>query len=161
MLRIKIVILLLLIGPSGFSKTVIFGTAQISSSDWVYLYEIDDFITRSETLIQKFKTNKEGRFYFEIDNNCTKRYVIRRNNTFTELYLQPNSTYKIILPTESIEVIPYFSGKEVELLFIELDTSDINFKILGFEAWLDDEMADLYLLKDANPIKFIDFKSWV
>ncbi len=105
MLRIKIVILLLLIGPSGFSKTVIFGTAQISSSDWVYLYEIDDFITRSETLIQKFKTNKEGRFYFEIDNNCTKRYVIRRNNTFTELYLQPNSTYKIILPTESIEVI--------------------------------------------------------
>ena len=156
MLRIKIVILLLLIGPSGFSKTVIFGTAQISSSDWVYLYEIDDFITRSETLIQKFKTNKEGRFYFEIDNNCTKRYVIRRNNTFTELYLQPNSTYKIILPTESIEVIPYFSGKEVELLFIELDTSDINFKILGFEAWLDDEMADLYLLKDADPTKFID-----
>ena len=156
MLRIKIVILLLLIGPSGFSKTEIFGTAQMSNSEWVFLYEIDDFITRSETLIQKFKTNREGRFYFEIDNDCTKRYVIRRNNTFTELYLQPNSTYKIILPTESVEVIPYFSGKEVELLFIELDTSDINFKILGFEAWLDDEMADLYLLKDADPTKFID-----
>ena len=40
--------------------------------------------------------------------------------------------------------------------YINNVVNDINYKILGFEAWLDDEMADLYLLKDADPTKFID-----
>ena len=80
-------------------------------------------------MVQKFKTNSQGRFYFNVDHHQTKRYVIRINNTFTELYLQPDSEYKIIIPSESIEVIPYFSGREIELLFIDLDTNDINYKI--------------------------------
>ena len=91
-----------------YSNTEIFGSVEKSKSEWVYLYEIDDFLTRSETLVQKFKTNSQGRFYFNVDHHQTKRYVIRINNTFTELYLQPDSEYKIIIPSESIEVIPYF-----------------------------------------------------
>lgn len=156
MQRIIILFTLFLQCTWVYSNTEIFGSVEKSKSEWVYLYEIDDFLTRSETLVQKFKTNSQGRFYFNLDHHQTKRYVIRINNTFTELYLQPDSEYKIIIPSESIEVIPYFSGREIELLFIDLDTNDINYKILGFEAWLDDEMADLYLLKDADPTKFID-----
>ena len=140
----------------GLSTTKIFGTATNSVGEWIYIYEIEEFVTKSERYIEKFKTTEKNRFYFEIEHKEVKRYIIRLNNSYSELYLQPNGTYKIVFPEESVEVIPYFSGRETELLFLDLDSTDINYKILGFEAWLDDEMADLYLLKDVNTSKFID-----
>ena len=147
---------LLLIPFWSLSTTQIFGSAQNSIGEWIYLYEIEEFFTKSERYVQKFKTTEKNRFYFEVENKEVKRYVIRLNNSYSELYLEPNGTYKIVFPEESVEVIPYFSGREMELLFLELDSTDINYKILGFEAWLDDEFADLYLLKDVEPTKFID-----
>ncbi len=140
----------------GLSTTKIFGTATNSVGEWIYIYEIEEFVTKSERYIEKFKTTDKNRFYFEIEHKEVKRYIIRLNNSYSELYLQPNGTYRIVFPEESVEVIPYFSGRETELLFLDLDSTDINYKILGFEAWLDDEMADLYLLKDVNKSKFID-----
>ena len=147
---------LLFIPLLGLAKTQIFGTATNSVGEWVYLYEIEEFMTKTERFVQKFKTTEKNRFYFELEQKEIKRYIIRLNNAYSELYLEPNGSYKIIFPEESVEVIPYFSGKEMELLFLELDSTDINYKILGFEAWLDDEMADLYLLKDVDPTRFID-----
>lgn len=153
----KFLISVLLIIPFwSFSTTQIFGTALNSVGEWVYLYEIEEFVTNAEKYVQKFKTTEKNRFYFELEHQEVKRYMIRINNSYSEIYLEPNGVYKIIFPEESVEVIPYFSGREIELLFLTLDTTDINYKILGFEAWLDDEMADLYLLKDAEPVKFID-----
>ena len=151
-----LVYVLICIPLCGLSTTKIFGTASNSVGEWIYIYEIEEFVTKSERYIEKFKTTEKNRFYFEIEHHEVKRYVIRLHNSYSELYLQPNGTYKIIFPEESVEVIPYFSGREMELLFLELDSTDINYKVLGFEAWLDDEMADLYLLKDVNTSKFID-----
>lgn len=151
-----LVSVLLFIPLWSLSKTQIFGTAQNSVGEWIYLYEIEEFFTKSERYVQKFQTTEKNRFYFEIEQKEVKRYVIRLNNSYSEIYLEPNGIYKIVFPEESVEVIPYFSGREMELLFLELDSSDINYKILGFEAWLDDELADLYLLKDIDPAKFID-----
>ena len=151
-----LVSVLLFIPLWSLSTTQIFGTAQNSVGEWIYLYEIEEFFTKSERYVQKFQTTEKNRFYFEIEQKEVKRYVIRLNNSYSELYLEPNGNYKIVFPEESVEVIPYFSGREMELLFLELDSTDINYKILGFEAWLDDELADLYLLKDVDPSKFID-----
>ncbi|MEJ6589156.1 MAG: hypothetical protein QNL43_05080 [Crocinitomicaceae bacterium] len=138
------------------SLTQIMGKTVGSEGEWIHIYEIDEFATRNETALQKFKITSDNQFYFEINNKVIKKYVIRLSNVYTELFLQPNSAYNIFIPQETIDVIPYFSGKETELLFLDLDSIDINYKILGFEAWMDDEMASLYLLKDADPSKFID-----
>ena len=151
-----LVSVLLLIPLWSLSTTQIFGTAQNSIGDWIYLYELEEFFTKSERYVQKFQTTENNRFYFEIEQKEVKRYIIRLNNSYSELYLEPNGRYKIVFPEESVEVIPYFSGREMELLFLELDSTDINYKILGFEAWLDDELADLYPLKDVDPSKFIE-----
>lgn len=153
----KILISIFLLAPFWCaSLTQIMGKTESSEGEWIHLFEIDEFATRNETAIQKVKITNDNQFYFEINNKVIKKYVIRLNNTYTELFIQPNTAYNIVIPQESIEVIPYFSGKEIELLFLDLDSNDINYKILGFEAWLDDEMASLYLLKDVDPSKFID-----
>ena len=114
----KILISVLLLIPLwSLSATQIFGTTQNSTGEWIYLYEIEEFFTKSERYVQKFKITEKNRFYFEVENQEVKRYVIRLNNSYSELYLEPNGTYKIVFPEESVEVIPYFSGREMELLF--------------------------------------------
>jgi hypothetical protein len=42
------------------------------------------------------------------------------------------------------------------MLFFRLDSTDINYKILGFEAWMDESISEIYQLKDIHPEQFID-----
>jgi hypothetical protein len=41
------------------------------------------------------------------------------------------------------------------MVFFKLDTNDINYKILGFEAWMDNYLSDIYILKDKQPGEFV------
>ncbi|MDO7614793.1 MAG: hypothetical protein MUQ75_11170 [Crocinitomicaceae bacterium] len=138
------------------SKTKILGSALNASNQYVYVSEIVDYITNSESIIYTTTVNERGQFMIDIEDLGIRKIVIRIKNSFAELYVQNNTTYYVEFPQESIDVINYFSGSETEMLFFNLDSTDINYKILGFEAWMDDEMADLYILKDVEPVKFIE-----
>lgn len=141
---------------SGMSNTKIFGSIQNASNQYVYVFGIEDYITNTESIIFTTTVNEQGQFMIELENPDIRKIVIRIKNSYAHLYLQDETTYYIEFPEESIDVINYFSGSETEILFFNLDSTDINYKILGFEAWMDDEMADLYILKDVEPVKFID-----
>lgn len=149
----------------AFSNTKILGSALDANNQYVYVSEIEDYITNSESIIYTTTVNERGQFMIDLEDVGIRKIVIRIKNSFAELYVQNNTTYYLEFPQESIDVINYFSGSETEILFFNLDSTDINYKILGFEAWMDDEMADLYILKDVEPVKFIDgilkFKSEV
>ena len=138
------------------SNTKIVGAALNASNQYVYVSEIEDYITNSESIIYTTTVNERGQFVIDLEDIGLRKIVIRIKNSFAELYIQNNTTYYIEFPQESIDVINYFSGSETEILFFNLDSTDINYKILGFEAWMDDEMADLYILKDVEPVQFID-----
>jgi len=140
----------------AMSNTKILGSALNASNQYVYVSEIVDYITNSESIIYTTTVNERGQFMIDIEDLGIRKIVIRIKNSFAELYVQNNTTYYVEFPQESIDVINYFSGSETEMLFFNLDSTDINYKILGFEAWMDDEMADLYILKDIEPVKFIE-----
>lgn len=160
-----IVFIFLLSSNFVLSKTKIFGSALNANNQYVYVSEIEDYITNSESIIYTTTVNDRGQFMIELEDIGIRKIVIRIKNSFAKLYVQNNTTYYLEFPQESIDAINYFSGSETEILFFNLDSADINYKILGFEAWMDDEMADLYILKDVEPVKFIDgvlkFKSEV
>jgi len=139
----------------GFSNTKIYGSAINGYGQFVHVFTIDDYITNAETLIYSTSVIENDQFYIELEDEGTRNIVIRINNSYAKLYIQNEATYFIEFPEESIDVIPYFSGNETEILFFRLDSTDINYKILGFEAWMDDELADLYILKEVEPVKFI------
>ena len=65
---------LLFIPLLGLAKTQIFGTATNSVGEWVYLYEIEEFMTKTERFVQKFKTTEKNRFYFEVEQKEIKLY---------------------------------------------------------------------------------------
>ena len=142
--------------PSCFSKTKIYGSAINGHGQFVHVLTIDDYITNAETMIYSTAVNENDQFYIELEDAGIRKIVIRINNSYAQLYIQNEATYFIEFPEESIDVIPYFSGNETEILFFRLDSTDINYKILGFEAWMDDELADLYILKDVEPTKFVE-----
>ena len=82
-----LVSVLLFIPLWSLSTTQIFGTAQNSVGEWIYLYEIEEFFTKSERYVQKFQTTEKNRFYFEIEQKEVKRYIIRLNNSYSEISL--------------------------------------------------------------------------
>jgi hypothetical protein len=138
-----------------FAKTKIYGSAINGHGQFVHVLTIDDYITSAETIMFSTSVDENDQFYIELEDAGIREVVIRINNSYAQLYIQNEATYFIEFPEESIDVIPYFSGNETEILFFKLDSTDINYKILGFEAWMDDELADLYILKDVEPTNFI------
>lgn len=150
-----IILCFILLSHFGFSKTKIYGSAINGHGQFVHVFTIDDYVTNAETMIYSTSVTENDQFYIELDDKGTRKIVIRINNSYAQLYIQNEATYFIEFPEESIDVIPYFSGNETEILFFRLDSTDINYKILGFEAWMDNELADLYILKEVEPAKFI------
>lgn len=156
-MSMRILLLLFLsLSISGMSNTKIFGSAPNAINQYVYVSGIEDYITNTESIIYTTSVNENGQFLIELNNSDIEEVVIRIKNSYAHLYVQNDTEYFIEFPEESIDAINYFSGSETEILFFNLDSTDINYKILGFEAWMDDVMADLYILKDVEPTKFID-----
>ena len=151
-----LLLLFLSLSISGMSNTKIFGSAPNATNQYVYVSEIEDYLTNTESIIYTTSVNEKGQFLIELNNSDIEEVVIRIKNSYAHLYVQNDTKYFIEFPEESIDAINYFSGSETEILFFNLDSTDINYKILGFEAWMDDVMADLYILKDVEPTKFID-----
>ena len=151
-----ILILFLIYSQYSQSNTIIYGTAFGYKNAYVHVSVIDDYLTNTETELHQTTVDSDGRFLLELDNIGIREIVIRINNSYAQLFIQNDATYYIQFPDESIDVIEYFSGSETEILFFDLDTSDINYKVLGFEAWMDDEIANLYIIKDVQPIKFVE-----
>ncbi len=139
-----------------FGKTKIYGSAINSYGQFVHVFTIDDFISNAETHVHTTSVDKNERFYIELEDMGIRKIVIRINNAYAQLYVQDGADYYIEFPEESFDNMTFFSGNETEILFFNLDSTDINYKILGFEAWMDDELADLYIIKDVEPNKFIE-----
>jgi hypothetical protein len=149
-------ILFLVWGQYSRGNTTIYGTAFGAKNAYVYVSLVDDYLTNTETLIYNTVVNREGRFVIELEDLEIRKIVVRIKNSYSKLYVQNDATYFVDFPEENIDMIPYFSGSETEILFFNLDSTDINYKILGFEAWMDDEIASLYILKDVEPVKFVE-----
>ena len=151
-----ILVLFILCSQYSNGNTIIYGNAPGAQNTYVYVSLIDDYLTNTETLIYSTAVNTEGRFFIDLEDLGMRKIVIRIQNAYSKLYVQNGATYFVEFPEETIDNIPYFSGSETEMLFFNLDSTDINYKILGFEAWMDDEIANLYILKDIEPVKFIE-----
>lgn len=70
------------------------------------------------------------------------------------MYIQPNSTYFIDIPIDG-QITQFISNNEIEMVFYRLDSNDINYKILGFEAWMDSYLSEIFVLKENQPGEFI------
>ena len=121
----------------------------------IRIYEVSDFLTNTEKEIGRTKIDSFGRFSFTIQTPEIKKIILRFDDKFSWLYIEPNSNYYIDLPEIDANRSNFKKDNEIEMVFYRMDTTDINYKILGFEAWLDESISNIYQYKETKPGEFV------
>lgn len=135
-------------------NVVIEGYAPTYVGKSIELFEIEDYFSYHLKSIAKTTVKEDSTFTFYFDTPHTQKVIIKSNNNEGFLYVQKDGKYDIYFP-ERDKYDPYRpTGNQVEIAFFDLDSLDINYKILGFQRWMDDFIGRNYYLKDAKPVEF-------
>jgi hypothetical protein len=136
------------------SQSLLRGISNWKTTE-IRAYSVTDFISNKEVEVGRAKVDTNSIFEFKFTNTDIEKVILRGANFYAWLYIQPNTTYFIELPEPDKFISSMESNNEIEMLFFRLDSTDINYKILGFEAWMDETIAEIYQLKDIHPEQFI------
>lgn len=130
------------------------GTAGAYVGKTINLYTVEDFFSQTEKLIGSTTVKPDSTFSVTFQIGIVQKVILRANNNHGYLLVQPNASYNIDFPDRNA-YDPYKpSGNEVEIGFYDLDSTDINYKVLGFQRWVDNFLGNNYHLKSTNAIEF-------
>ena len=120
----------------GQDSTFITGYAPQFIGQNVKLYAYSDYITM--TRITLFETVVDTNSLFKIPNQSksTNKVIVEISNTEAELFIAPNTNYSIKYFKPKDAPIS-FANQKVELIFYDLDSTDVNYRILQYNQWLD------------------------
>ena len=104
----------------------------------VTIYTYSDYITLSKVKLKTSTVNlKDSSFTLNIDIKRVIKVLLEIGNMEAELYLSPNTDYEIYykLPDDTPKS---FAKQKATIYFKNLDSSDINYKILQYNNWIDE-----------------------
>ncbi len=136
-----------------WSQVQIRGLSFLNEQE-LQIYELTNQFTKEKKWLQTVTLDTMGIFNTELALPKISTIQICSGSKCGLLYTQPRSRYILELP----EIDQRFyneAEQDIELLFYNLDSNDINYRILGFEAWMDNYIADIYQLKDLRSEEFI------
>ena len=134
----KAVITILFLGMWIFTnaQNTLTGFAPDFVGEKVTLYTFQDYITRSKIVLGEGVVSKvDSTFSITYSTNTTIKGQIEIKHTEASLYLTPNADYSIFFP-KSLEIAGNQSAKS-NMYFMQLDTADINYRILQYHEWFD------------------------
>lgn len=134
-------IFLILIILSVFDLTAqndkfITGYAPEFIGETVTLYTYDDYLTMTRIKIGETVVEKDSLFKIKNNVKSTIKTIIEIGKTETELYLMPNTDYSIEY-FKPINAPITFANQKVEVVFYDLDSTDVNYRVLQYDQWLD------------------------
>ena len=133
------------------AQVTITGYAPQFQNQQFHIWKYSDFLSGSLQEIQETVVNEEGIFTFKLPIDQIEKLVVGNMQLTGYLYVQPKSRYNIEFIADQPQHKSYNIKEEVELTFLDLDSNDINYKILGLHAWLDNNLADIFVERDNNP----------
>ncbi len=120
----------------------------------VQLSEIEDYFSMKESTIASATVQSDSSFIMNFSTNDVQKVILKIGNNKSFLYIQPNGNYTIYFPLKD-KYEPYRpAGNQVEVTFLGLDSTDINYRILAFNKWMDNYMALNYKDHLKNPVAF-------
>lgn len=136
----KIIYILLFLLSFNFSiaqSDSIVGYAPDFLGQKVTLYTIDDYLTMTRVKLSEGEVSlKDSIFRLINPVKFTVKAFVEIDNTESEIYLQPNQSYTIGYPKPQ-NFTASFVNQKVETVFYGLDSTDINYKVLQYNQWLD------------------------
>lgn len=121
----------------GQQVTTIKGYAPDYIGSSIYVYGFQDLLSLEEEQIAVAEVKPDSTFSFVFQNDRIQKVVIRSENNFSYLYAQPGRTHEIYLPLHDKDKPFRPLGNYVTSIFIDMDSSDINDKIVKFNDALD------------------------
>ena len=117
-------------------------------------YRIMDYFSQSEALLTTTTVKEDSTFTLTFDAPEVQKVILRSANNKGFMLVQPGADYTVYFPEKDKYTPHKPSGTEVEIAFLELDSTDINYKILGFQRWVDHFLGNNYHLKSADDMQF-------
>ncbi len=136
--------------------TTIKGYAPKYIGKTIEINQLEDFISQRETRLAISEVKADSTFSMTFANNQIQKVIIRSDNNFSYIYIEPNKTYEILLPLHDKDK-PYRPlGNYVTSIFLNLDDNDINKKILDFDVVIDKFYAQNLYDFVKNKQRFLD-----
>ena len=135
--------------------TKIIGFAPKYIGEKVEVYAIEDYFSMKEKLLATAVVQDDSLFRITVFNSKTQKVYIKSRNNKGFIYIQPGASYEIYLPEKNKYDEYRTLGNEVEISFINLPETDINFRILGFEKWRTDFLGTYFYKKNINGVEFV------
>ncbi len=130
----------------GYAPSYVGGTIQIN--------EIEDFVSMKESSIASTTVKEDSTFTLSFYAKQTQKVVVRANKNHGLMYIQPKATYDIFVPDKDPYEPKRPNGNLIEVTFFDLDSLDINYKILSYLRWQDDFIGKNYHLRGPQPAEF-------
>ncbi|MFK8037093.1 MAG: TlpA family protein disulfide reductase [Crocinitomicaceae bacterium] len=131
-------IILLLITGFSAAATTIHGFAPEFIGEKVIMYTYSDFLTLNKVVLGEAVVEaKDSSFSIHYEGKRIYKVLLEIENTNAEIYLQPSSHYEIYYKRGK-DYANAFGSQKATTYFKNLDTSDINYKVLQYSNWFDE-----------------------
>jgi len=142
------------IGFANAQTVTIKGVAPAYVGSSIEVYKIADYFSNIETLVTSSTVQTDSTFSLSFNIDLTQKVILKSKNNKGFLFVQKGGSYNLFFP-EKDKYDPYKpTGNNVEIGFLGLDSTDINYKILGFQRWIDHFVGNNYYRKNTDPQAF-------
>lgn len=145
-----------LVSILGLSQkiTQVSGYAPAYVGQKIELYEIEDYFSMREALVATTTVEADSSFSLRFLNDKIQKIVIKSNKNKGYIYVQPDAKYEVYMPSKN-PYDPYRpQGNDVEVGFFNLDSTDINYKILSFEKWVNSFLGTYFPTRNVKGTEF-------
>jgi hypothetical protein len=133
---------------------VIKGYAPAYIGEEVSLFRYEDLLTNTELRIGSAKVGTDSVFTINVQFDAIEKVKLQVGKNFTHLYLQKDANYEIYFPESNKYEPVHPEGSEIEILFRTLPKTDINFKILEFDRWVNQFIGDNFHKRSSKSSDF-------
>ena len=113
----------------------------------IQIFGIQDYFSKKDTLLSEGKVKTDSTFSVKFRIETPQKILIKSHKNKGFIYAEPNETYSVFIP-EKDEYNAYNpQGNEIQISFYNLDSNDLNMKILEFDNQVIDFISKNYKRK--------------
>jgi hypothetical protein len=139
-------------GLLSFSQSIstLSGIAPGFVGNKIEFYEYEDYFSFSTKKLGEAIVKSDSTFSVSVFIDTTKKIKVSIDNYYYHIYVDPNSDYNFYLNGSIAKYKEIGRDLDLDYYFLDLDSTDINFKILAFESKLYAFLQEKYNHKNRS-----------